>query len=124
MQKLKTKLKSDRSQRVVGDREPWTCFSRETQMTEKKEAQEEIGKQRKIKIYTSEMTCETKKRGVSRSSLKTEDEPHPGSITNKRLNCVGKEREKKKGNQVKSPVVYSAKGKCVSVRVDIPIFGS
>lgn len=69
--------------------------SRETQMA-KKEAREEIGKQRKIKIYTSEMTCETKKRGVSRGSQKTEDEPHPGSITNKRLNCVRKERERKK----------------------------
>lgn len=36
MQKLKTKLKSDRSQRVVGDREPWTCFERDPDGKKKK----------------------------------------------------------------------------------------
>lgn len=35
-------------------------------------------------------------------------EPHPSSITNKRLTVSDR-----KGNQVRSPVVYSVKGKCV-----------
>lgn len=108
MQKLKTKLKTEWESCW------WLWIPEVLRPRWQKEAQEEFKKNPDFQFRKDLLD----KRGVLKLS-KDGKEPHPGSITNKHVTVSDR-----KGNQVKSPVVYSAKGKCVCVRVDIPIFGS
>lgn len=116
MQKLKTKLK-------MGSKSCWWLWIPDVRDPDgKKKHRKKNSFQNPDFQITNDLTD---KRGVLKLP-KDRKEPHPGSITDKRLTVSDR-----KSNQVKSPVVYSAKGSvcmyvwtfpssAASLHVDLP----
>lgn len=120
MQKLPTKIENGRREELLTTVKPWRSRPR-WPPEEKQDLEIQISK---WKEKTKKKKTLFDERGVVTPPPKTERSLIPVALKTSAKLRVGKG----KVNKVKSPVAYSAKGKCVCVRlcvyvrVDIPIF--